>query len=538
MNTAAKKYLSQGLIVFPVGLGYKQTADGKLKKDLQPEPGFTGLTLETARRLSFAKNGLGLLTGFGVMALDIDNVALWDHVLTTLGVPEPETCRSISQSGGRHLLFKVTPELERLRKKSVFGLKALGLDDFDLLGKGDFLLVPPSSFETPNGHREYTFVPGYSLVDNPGTLLPAPGWLIEVLTPNSALHRHVRESYLRLAFKKVDSDLDSGDTVDPDKVDSDSGVCKGEKDSVSDDFTPAEKALIDLDTEDRLKEVAKHVKKLSANRAIDRQSWIEVGMAIHHATDGHYQGMELWDQFSRRAGPYDRHTLEYQWGSFQNGSGITLGSLIHWAKEDTRVAREEKKRLKSEEEKEQEKMKADEALRREAVQFGVNHTGGEGVFEGWNAEKSVAVISNTMHHPDHRVECVVGSNGAYQKCTECAWRNPISGQLMVPRIEYPALHQQFFNITINNTVNYYNSNSVELELWDDEAHLADDYQPFDDPKLSLHFKRAFSGIDSDFGRFVYHLNFGTVVASGEDKTQWFKLNGFRWEQVGVDPSKI
>ncbi|KAJ3074869.1 hypothetical protein HK102_005710, partial [Quaeritorhiza haematococci] len=250
-------------------------------------------------------------------------------------------------------------------------------------------------------------------------------------------------------------------------------------------------------------------------------------MAIHHATDG--QGMEIWDEFSRRAGPYDRRDLEYQWDSFKNGSGITIGSLIFWAKEDSKETREEKKRLKVEEEKEQKMMKSEEALRREAVKFGVHHTGGN--FEGWNAEKSVAVIKNTMHQPDHHVECMFSRNGAYQQCTECEWRNPFIGQLMIPQMDYPALHQQFFNITINNTVNNYNNNNTELELWDDEAHLADDYQPFDDPELSRAFKKAFSGIDSDFGRFVYCLNFGTVVSSGEDKTQWFKLNGFHWEQV-------
>ncbi|KAJ3051096.1 hypothetical protein HK102_012142, partial [Quaeritorhiza haematococci] len=349
--------------------------------------------------------------------------------------------------------------------------------------------------------------------------MEAPDWLIEVLTPGSVPYNHVRGSYIRQTMAEKDSGSDSESDVELEPV-----------------LTENKKFLLNLDLTDRMKEVAKHVKKLRADRAVDRQSWIEVGMAIHHATDG--QGMELWDEFSRRAGPYDRHTLEYQWNSFRNGSGITMGSLIHWAKEDARTTREENKRAKAE----QEKMKCDETLRREVVKFGVDHTGGQGIFEGWNAEKSVAVIRNTMHHPDHHVECVFNSEGAYQRCLECAWRNPFAGELVVSQTKYPALHQQFFNITINHTIKNYNnnnnndnhtSNSTELELWDDEAHLADDYQPFDDPELSLNFKRAFSGIDSDFGRFIYHLNLGTVVASGEDKTLWYKLKGFRWEQVEV-----
>ncbi|KAJ3059608.1 hypothetical protein HK102_009911 [Quaeritorhiza haematococci] len=89
--------------------------------------------------------------------------------------------------------------------------------------------------------------------------------------------------------------------------------------SGSTEYTSAEEALIALDLQDRVKEVAKHVKKLSAERAIDRKSWIEVGMAIHHATDG--QGMELWDQFSRRAGPYDRAVLETRGTCSKTGLG-------------------------------------------------------------------------------------------------------------------------------------------------------------------------------------------------------------------------
>ncbi|KAJ3055708.1 hypothetical protein HK102_011304, partial [Quaeritorhiza haematococci] len=393
----AKKYLAAGFVVFPVGLTYNEekSTDGKVKKDLAPEPRFTKLTLETAKRLSFTRNAIGLLTGFGVMALDIDNTRLWNHILSELGETEPETCKSISQSGGWHLLFKVTPELERLRKKSVFGLKALGRDDFDVLGKGDFLLVPPSSFMTPLEKREYTFMEGYSLLDNPEKLIEAPEWLLQVLTPGSVPHNRVRGTFLRQDLAKK-----AAEKKERERVEKEQEVVKEEQEEKRGDgggstrlkrgrsnssggLTAEEEALIALDTEDRLKEVEKHVKKLRAERAIDRQSWIEVGMAIHHATNG--QGMELWDEFSRRAGPYDRRDLEYQWDSFKNGSGITIGSLIFWAKEDSKEAREEKKRLKAEEE----KFKSKEARRREAVKFGVDHTGGKGVLDNWDAEKSV-----------------------------------------------------------------------------------------------------------------------------------------------------
>ncbi|KAJ3081125.1 hypothetical protein HK102_002574 [Quaeritorhiza haematococci] len=110
---------------------------------------------------------------------------------------EPLTCRSISQRGALHLLFNVTPALEAVRRKGVFGMKTFGHDDFDILGQGDFLLVPPSSFETPDGRREYHFVEGYSLIDNPEKLLEAPEWLIKVLTRGSDKYKTVRAAYLK-----------------------------------------------------------------------------------------------------------------------------------------------------------------------------------------------------------------------------------------------------------------------------------------------------------------------------------------------------
>ncbi|KAJ3048657.1 hypothetical protein HK102_012658, partial [Quaeritorhiza haematococci] len=277
-------------------------------------------------------------------------MALWKVLLETLGESEPLTCRSISQRGAIHLLFNVTPALEAVRRKGVFGIKALGYDDFDILGQGDFLLVPPSSFESPEGRHE----------------LVGQG-------PDARIqeYRRVQEAYLKQTL--VTDKL--ADRVG--KAAKGAGANKEhkqqeekEQDHSGDDLTENERALLDLDLVEQLKEVAKHVKKLSADRAIvDR--------------DG--QGMELWDEFSRRAGPYDRRDLEYQWDSFKNGSGITIGSLIHWAKEDSKAAREERKERKVEEE----KTKAEDNLRREAVKFGVDHTGGKGVFESWDDPKNL-----------------------------------------------------------------------------------------------------------------------------------------------------
>ncbi|KAJ3067553.1 hypothetical protein HK102_007383 [Quaeritorhiza haematococci] len=511
----AKKYLTQGRVVFPVGLKYdeKKSRDrGYPCKALDPPPpqGWQQLTMASVGR-SFRLNSLGLVLGpvSGVLAVDIDNMDLWKVLLETLGESEPLTCRSISQRGAVHLLFKVTPALEAVRRKGVFGLKTFGHDDFDILGQGDFLLVPPSSFETPAGRLEYRFVDGYSLIDNPDKLIDAPQWLINALTRGSDEYNRVRAAYFEHA-------LADGARVKAVKAAKGPDTNK----DIEEEYTPAEEALIALDTQDRLREVQKHVKKLSADRAIDRQSWIEVGMAIHHATDG--QGIQLWDEFSRRAGPYDRAVLETQWDSFKNGSGITIGSLIHWAKEDSKAAREERKAAKTLEE----KTKTNDDLRREAVKFGVDHTGGKGVFDSWdNPENLVAVIKNTMHHPGHRVKCVLGANAAFQQCLECGWRNPICGHLSVPQSEYPVLHQQFFNITINNTVNHYNGNTEVDISWNEFKE--DNIRIMDDPETNDLLIGALSGTNQRVAELAYHL-YGPqfAVVNG----CWYNFNGVVWEQ--------
>ncbi|WP_286744599.1 bifunctional DNA primase/polymerase, partial [Aquabacterium sp. UBA2148] len=62
-------------------------------------------------------------------------------------------------------------------------------------------------------------------------------------------------------------------------------------------------------------------------------SWLGVGMALHHETDG--QGFELWDEWARSSPKYS--TREYgqaKWESFgkrTGGAALTLRALARWA---------------------------------------------------------------------------------------------------------------------------------------------------------------------------------------------------------------
>jgi RecA/RadA recombinase len=64
--------------------------------------------------------------------------------------------------------------------------------------------------------------------------------------------------------------------------------------------------------------------------------WLEkVGMPLHHAFQGHPDGMMLWDGASQWCSSYDPDELERKWDSFGSYSGppVTIGTLIALAKE-------------------------------------------------------------------------------------------------------------------------------------------------------------------------------------------------------------
>lgn len=62
----------------------------------------------------------------------------------------------------------------------------------------------------------------------------------------------------------------------------------------------------------------------------DYDTWIRIGMAIHHATGG--TGFEAWDRWSAQGDKYDARTMDSHWHSFGRSTNpVTLGTLVHHA---------------------------------------------------------------------------------------------------------------------------------------------------------------------------------------------------------------
>ena len=84
-------------------------------------------------------------------------------------------------------------------------------------------------------------------------------------------------------------------------------------------------------TEDQLREVLQWVPGND-----DYESWLKVGMALHHQYDGNEEGLQLWHEWSESAHNYDSDVLERKWNSFHDDMGrniTTAASLIKMAKE-------------------------------------------------------------------------------------------------------------------------------------------------------------------------------------------------------------
>ena len=72
--------------------------------------------------------------------------------------------------------------------------------------------------------------------------------------------------------------------------------------------------------------------RLSAERADSYESWIAVGMALHHAG----ADCALWENWSRQSGKFKDGVCAAKWRTFANSAGDTLGigSLVEWARAD------------------------------------------------------------------------------------------------------------------------------------------------------------------------------------------------------------
>ena len=72
-----------------------------------------------------------------------------------------------------------------------------------------------------------------------------------------------------------------------------------------------------------LDDLTAYVTKLPAGDLEGYSSWLKVGMALHHQTDGKKDGFLIWDHWSKASSHYDYQECRDKWRTFANRSSIS-----------------------------------------------------------------------------------------------------------------------------------------------------------------------------------------------------------------------
>lgn len=114
-------------------------------------------------------------------------------------------------------------------------------------------------------------------------------------------------------------------------------LTSSELDADDDDFLNTITASIGWDLEDA-KKYLEHIDNE------DFETWLRVGMSLHHEFNGSNDALELWNEWSSTASNYvSSEDLEYRWGTFsQTGHSIITA---HWLLKTGRESKQEKIRI-------------------------------------------------------------------------------------------------------------------------------------------------------------------------------------------------
>jgi hypothetical protein len=282
LREAALRYAGMGLAVFPCGV-----------KSKVPHPrlapnGYHDATADLAQVAAWwdaePDANIGLPCGPNQLAVvDVDersggveNFARWraDRKL-------PATWAATTGGGGYHYVFQLPPG--DLRGKLADPETGEVIEGVDIKVNG-YIVVGPSIH--PSGNS-YAWRPKYAPWDRP--VAAAPDWLA-------------------------------------------AGMVRPERPAAPPPATPAPSTN---GTGDRLSDIEiarKALAEMAPGRADDYHSWVEVGQACHQVSD---ELLPDWIAWSAQSGKFHGPAeCEQKWRSFRRGAGVTLGTLVEYARQD------------------------------------------------------------------------------------------------------------------------------------------------------------------------------------------------------------
>jgi len=122
-------------------------------------------------------------------------------------------------------------------------------------------------------------------------------------------------------------------TITPSQSEEEIVVAGGTWDDEDDDLIPFHPPI----QEYNVNELHDICKKITSKYEYDE--WIKVGLALYNITDGHQDGLDVWDAWSQKdTQNYCKEYLITKWNNYMNGADVEKligkGSLQRWAEQD------------------------------------------------------------------------------------------------------------------------------------------------------------------------------------------------------------
>jgi P4 family phage/plasmid primase-like protien len=496
MKNEIEKYRDKKLIIFNIDIRQKQHKNGNYKKEINYPKDWENSTLKKSY-LNEKYNGMALLTGKvnNIIVIDIDNLEHWKQFLKDNERDEPDTVKAISGSGGIHLYFKYSDELGVIKSSS----KCFDKDyDIDIRSNGGNIIIPPTSYFNMNLNKQVEYKWEKSIFEY--DLKKFPSWMKKIL-----LNKDKKKSLKKYSNTKNTEKLE-------DKI----VELKNLEDKI------VELKNLEIDEEDKnlnysISEIEVLLDMLDINRCDNYSDWINVGLCLHNISDKY---LLLWIKWSQQSNKYEDGKCDDNWNKFKkNKEGLTIGSLLYWAKNDNTV-------------------KYDEFLKNKKFGMLVKQKyPNENLILGERKKVNDKMTYIELHNKD----CLI--KGGKHNDMDISMYLDICSNLMTVKCKhlecfgktYPCEHA--ISLT-KNELNIANNENVNIYINQPEGELVDFQQIdiYEDPEINELVFNSLNGESYPFAKIAYYYYENLFNYSEDD--DWYMYNNHRWRNIGKKNMKL
>jgi len=309
MKNEINKYIEKKLIAFSINIKQKQHKNGNHKKEIMYPKDWEQSTLND-NYYNSKYNGIALLTGKvnNIIVVDVDNIDHWNKLLEDNDVNEPNTVKAISGSGGIHLYFKYSDELNDIKSTS----KCFDSEyDIDIRTNGGNIIAPPSSYFNMNLDKQVEYKWEKSIFDH--EIKKFPTWMKKILLKNNDGEKKKK------SLKKI--------------IDEKNDNCKNNLIQKIEELKNIEVDDDDTNLNFTIGDIEILLDMLNINRCDNYTDWINVGLCLHNINNKY---LLLWEKWSQISNKYQDGECDKKWDKFKKDkNGLKIGSLLLWAKNDS-----------------------------------------------------------------------------------------------------------------------------------------------------------------------------------------------------------